>query len=145
MRISDWSSDVCSSDLPCPPAAARPRQLSVTRIETWMGDPYALYAREILHLRPLDPLDADPGAAERGTLVHAALEQFLKRHPKVLPPDALDDLLEIGSELFHPVRAKPGDFAFWWPRFLRVARWFVAYEAATPPNVAPSYVETRRA
>src|SRR3546814_2537943 len=63
-----------------------------------MGDPYALYAREILHLRPLDPLDADPGAAERGTLVHAALEQFLKRHPKVLPPDALDDLLEIRSE-----------------------------------------------
>src|SRR3546814_5814592 len=41
----------------CPPAAARPRQLSVTRIETWMGDPYALYAREILHLRPLDPLE----------------------------------------------------------------------------------------
>src|SRR3546814_1197290 len=87
MRISDWSSDGALPiwpPLPCPPAAARPRQLSVTRIETWMGDPYALYAREILHLRPLDPLDADPGAAERGTLVHAALEQFLKRHPKVL-------------------------------------------------------------
>ncbi|HMA16473.1 MAG TPA: double-strand break repair protein AddB [Kiloniellaceae bacterium] len=128
---------------PCPPVAARPRSLSVTRIETWMGDPYALYAREILRLKPLDPLDADPGAAERGTLVHAALEQFLKRHPGALPPGALDDLLEIGAEVFRPIRAKPGAFAFWWPRFLRVARWFVAEEAARRAAVAESFVEIR--
>jgi ATP-dependent helicase/nuclease subunit B len=129
--------------LPCPPVAARPRELSVTRIETWMGDPYALYAREILRLRPLDPLDADPGAAERGTLVHAALEQFLKQHPRHLPATALDDLMEIGDRVFRPIRAKPGAFAFWWPRFLRVARWFVAEEAARRATVAESFVEIR--
>ena len=53
---------------PCPPVAARPRTLSVTEIETWRRDPYAIYARHILRLKPLDPLDAEPGAAERGTL-----------------------------------------------------------------------------
>ncbi len=35
---------------PCPPLAARPRQLSVTQIETWIRDPYAIYARHTLRL-----------------------------------------------------------------------------------------------
>jgi ATP-dependent helicase/nuclease subunit B len=131
--------------LPCPPVSARPRELSVTRIETWMGDPYALYAREILRLKPLDPLDADPGAAERGTLVHAALEQFLKLHPKALPAAALDDLMEIGDEVFRPIQAKPGAFAFWWPRFLRVAQWFVAEERPRRACIADSHVEIKGA
>ncbi len=38
---------------PRPPLAARPRQLSVTQIETWLQDPYAIYARHILQLRAL--------------------------------------------------------------------------------------------
>ena len=36
---------------PRPPLAARPRQLSVTRIETLIRDPYAIYARHVLKLR----------------------------------------------------------------------------------------------
>src|SRR3546814_1820362 len=32
MRISDWSSDVCSSDLRCLPAASRTPMLSIIRI-----------------------------------------------------------------------------------------------------------------
>lgn len=132
-----------SEPLPRPPREARPRELSVTRIETWMGDPYALYAQEILKLRPLDPIDADPGAAERGTLVHEALERFLKLHPGVLPPDAHDSLIAIGTEVFRPIMAKPGAFAFWWPRFLRIAGWFISEERARRPTVAESFVETQ--
>lgn len=131
--------------LPCPPLAARPRELSVTRIETWMGDPYALYAREILRLRALDPLDADPGAAQRGTLVHEALERFLKAYPDKLPDDALDAMIEIGAEVFRPVSARPGAFAFWWPRFRRVAAWFVAEERARRGGIAASFVEIKGA
>jgi ATP-dependent helicase/nuclease subunit B len=127
--------------LPRPPLEARPRELSVTRIETWMGDPYALYAREILKLRPLDPIDADPGAAERGTLVHETLERFLKLYPAALPPDAHDHLIEIGIEVFRPIMAKPGAYAFWWPRFQRIAAWFIAEERARRPLIAESFVE----
>src|SRR5439155_2916890 len=71
--------------VPRPPVAARPRRLSVTEIETWMRDPYAIYARHVLRLTALDPLDADPGAAERGRLVHSALDRFVKVHPGALP------------------------------------------------------------
>ena len=49
---------------PRPPVAARPRHLSVTEIETWMRDPYQIYARHILGLRALDPIEADPGEGE---------------------------------------------------------------------------------
>ena len=113
---------------PRPPLAARPRRLSVTQIETWMRDPYALYARHILGLKPLDPLDADPGAAERGTLVHEALEAYLRAHPKAPPADPLAALLDEGRKVFEPLRARPGLWAFWWPRFLRLAEWFAAVD-----------------
>jgi ATP-dependent helicase/nuclease subunit B len=116
--------------LPCPPLTARPRQLPVTQIETWIRDPYAIYARHILNLRALDELDVDPGRADLGIAVHHALAKFIARHPRELPLFAEDELLAIGRDAFGPVLSRPGVWAFWWPRFERVARWFVAEERA---------------
>jgi len=115
---------------PRPPVAARPRRLSVTAIELWRRDPYALYAQRILKLRPLDPLDADPGAAERGEIIHHALDQFISRHPDRLPVDALAALIAEGREAFGDTMGHPSVAAFWWPRFERVAAWFVTFELA---------------
>src|SRR6185369_4721219 len=108
---------------PKPLVAARPRRLSVTEIETWLRDPYAIYARHVLRLRPLDPLDADPGAAERGTVIHRALDAFLRAHADALPADAEQRLIEAGRQAFGSLLDQPAVYAFWWPRFLRVARW----------------------
>lgn len=114
---------------PRPPVAARPRQLSVTRIEVWRRDPYAIYAHYILSLKALDELDAEPGAAERGNIIHQALEDFVTIHPQgALPDNAYDSLIEIGAKVFAPVMDRPGVRAFWWPRFKRVAEWFIATE-----------------
>ena len=113
---------------PTPPVKNRPRKLSVTRIETWVRDPYAIYAREILRLRPLDPLDAEPGPMERGIIVHEALDRFQKAYPGDLPDDAERRLLEIGRGVFDENLAHPGVEAFWWPRFERLAAWYVDYE-----------------
>jgi ATP-dependent helicase/nuclease subunit B len=128
---------------PRPPVEARPRLLRVTEIETWMRDPYAIYARRILRLEPLDPLDADPGAAERGSFIHHALDIFLKRYPKELPVDAAERLLALGAEAFGPALERPGVSAFWWPRFERIARWFVANERARRADLAASHSEVR--
>ncbi len=111
---------------PRPPLAARPRALAVTDIETWIRDPYALYAKRLLGLKPLLPIDADPGAAERGVMIHQALDHFLERHPAGLPENALDELLECGRQAFGEALARPGVLAFWWPRFERIAAWLVA-------------------
>lgn len=113
---------------PRPPVAARPSKLSVTQIETWMCDPYALFARHILKLRPLDAIDADPGAAEQGSFIHKALDAFMRAHPDQLPGDALGHLLECGRKAFGEALDRPSVWSFWWPRFERVAAWFVANE-----------------
>jgi len=118
----------CEPPAPCPPVAARPRRLSVTQVETWMRDPYAVYARHVLRLSKLDPLDADPGAADKGEFIHAALDRFVREHPGELPGDALERLLEMGREAFGPVLDRPGVYAFWWPRFQQIAEWFLAQE-----------------
>jgi ATP-dependent helicase/nuclease subunit B len=117
-----------SAPEPRPPVAARPRKLSVTQIETWMRDPYAIYASKILRLEAFEPIDADPGAAERGTFIHAALDKFVRAFPDALPADAERQLLAIGAAEFGAALDRPGVRAFWWPRFERIARWFVAHE-----------------
>ena len=126
---------------PRPPLAARPRKLSVTQIETWLRDPYAIYARHILGLRPLDELDADPGRAELGTIIHRALDEFVHCFPRGLPADAEAELLQIGREQFGPFLSRPGAWAFWWPRFERIARWLVAEERARRSTIAESLSE----
>jgi ATP-dependent helicase/nuclease subunit B len=126
---------------PKPPVSARPDRLSVTQIETWMRDPYAIYARHILGLRKLDGIDEDPGAADYGNLIHDALDQFIARHPEHLPADGEHELLIIGREVFKPLAARPGLWAFWWPRFERIAKWFIQTEAVRREAVRKSYTE----
>ncbi len=128
---------------PRPPRAARPRRLSVTEIETWMRDPYAIYARHILRLEPLEPLDADPGAADRGQFIHQALDAFVRRYPAALPARPVEALLALGRASFGEALARPGVWAFWWPRFERIAQWFVAQEAERRPFVAASWTEAK--
>jgi ATP-dependent helicase/nuclease subunit B len=113
---------------PVPPFEARPRQLSVTEIEDLLRDPYTIYARHVLKLAPLDVVDAAPGAAERGTVVHDAIGEFGKTYPGKLPDDPARVLTEIGRESFKPLSEYPEARAFWWPRFERIAEWFAGFE-----------------
>jgi ATP-dependent helicase/nuclease subunit B len=126
---------------PSPPLNARPRQLSVTSVETWIRDPYAIYARHILRLKAFDPIDQDPGAAERGMFVHAALDRFLRTYPGSLPEDAEAQLLRIGREEFGRSLDRASLREFWWPRFERVAAWLVNYERERRPLIAQSFSE----
>jgi ATP-dependent helicase/nuclease subunit B len=74
---------------PRPPVAARPRGLFVTQVETWVRDPYAVYARQVLKLRALAPPDERVEVRIRGTAIHAAFEVLAEDWP-VLAPDAAD-------------------------------------------------------
>ena len=79
---------------PKPPVETRPRQLGVTDVEVWTRDPYAIYAKRILRLRPLDRPDEPLEARARGIAIHAAFERFAKDYPTVLPNDPKTQLLE---------------------------------------------------
>ncbi|MEP9376077.1 double-strand break repair protein AddB [Aquabacter sp. CN5-332] len=113
---------------PTPPLALRPRQLSVTEIETFLRDPYSIFAKHVLNLQPLEPLDAAPGGAQRGTALHDALGDFAKAFPEHLPDDALEQLLALGRKAFARLAVFPAEHALWWARFQRVAGWVVEFE-----------------
>ena len=126
---------------PRPPVHTRPRTLRVTEIETWLRDPYAIYGRHVLRLKKLDPLDQEPGPAERGTAIHRALEKFLSAYPTTLPEDALRHLLEIGQAAFREKGASDAVLSLWRPRFERAARWFLDYEKTRRSEVERTILE----
>jgi ATP-dependent helicase/nuclease subunit B len=128
---------------PRPPVNARPRSLSVTEIEHWLRDPYTIYAKHILKLPRLDPIDMPPGAAERGSIIHAVIGEFTKRYAAEWPDDPYGELLRIGRVHFAPLGDFPEARAFWWPRFERVARWFADYEKARRAGMAAAHAEIR--
>ncbi|MCA3561196.1 MAG: double-strand break repair protein AddB [Aestuariivirga sp.] len=115
---------------PRPPVALRPKALSVTRIEKLIRDPYAIYARFILNVEPVKPVSSVPDLARRGTIVHAAIGDFLNRFPKHLPADAAGELEKDGSRHFQQIADYPGVVSFWWPRFRRIAAWMAEQEPA---------------
>ena len=84
---------------PRPPLDLRPRKMSVTRVETWLSNPYAIFARDILKLDKLPALGADPNAALRGTIVHAIMRRFAQAHPDALPADAERELMAIARDV----------------------------------------------
>jgi ATP-dependent helicase/nuclease subunit B len=63
---------------PCPPIAARPRELPVTAIKSLICDPYAIYAEYVLGLRPLNPLHPVADPMLRGKVLHSVLERFVR-------------------------------------------------------------------
>jgi ATP-dependent helicase/nuclease subunit B len=120
---------------PAPPLEARPAELSVTQIEDLLRDPYTIYARHVLQLRPLDAVDTPPGARDRGSVIHGAVAEFTEKYAQALPADPLAALLAIGEEHFAALQDYPEARAFWWPRFTRIARWFVSWEAGRRASV----------
>jgi ATP-dependent helicase/nuclease subunit B len=128
---------------PTPPRATRPLKLSVTAIEDWLRDPYTIYAKYILKLTPLDPVDMPLSAADRGSAIHDALGEFTQTFSTTLPDDPARALRGIGEKYFAPLMERPEARALWWPRFQRIAAWFAEWEIARRGNVAAIDAEIR--
>lgn len=77
-----------SRPAPVPPVEARPRRMAVTRVEALTRDPYSVWARDILRLYPLERPDEAVDVRARGTAIHKAFEDFVRKHPRDLPADA---------------------------------------------------------
>ena len=103
---------------PMPRPDQRPRKLSVTSVDRLKADPFAFYAREILKLHALDPVDADHTAAWKGSAVHKVLEQWLRDDD--CDPDTLRPRAEalLRDEALHPMLR-----TLWQPRLLEAIDW----------------------
>jgi ATP-dependent helicase/nuclease subunit B len=128
---------------PRPPRSVRPLKLSVTAIEDWLRDPYTIYAKYILRLNPLDPVDMPLSAADRGSAIHDALGEFTQTFARELPDNPARALRDIGQKYFAPLMERPEARALWWPRFQRIAAWFSNWEIARRGNLTGIEAEIR--
>ena len=104
---------------PVPPPELRPKKIAVTDVDRLKADPYAFYAKRILGLLQLDPVDADSSAAWRGTAVHDILERWAREDDCAL--DRLHDRARAMFDDAHPMQR-----ALWRPRLMEAIDWIVA-------------------
>jgi ATP-dependent helicase/nuclease subunit B len=123
---------------PRPSAEQRRVAISATALDRLRGDPYQFYAREILGLATLDPLDAEPSAAWRGTAVHKILETW---HRAGAPRGELGPL---GERMLAEMSAHPFTKATWQPRLVRALEWIDAEtQRLAAEGRAPALWETK--
>jgi ATP-dependent helicase/nuclease subunit B len=130
--------------LPRPPVELRPKQFSVTEIETLRRDPYALYAEKILRLKEMPSLGGDLGASDFGNAVHRALERFIAGHPAgPLPADARETL-RAGLREELATQLQDADFAaLKWPQIEKMIDFYLGFEARRRDEIKAIKTECR--
>lgn len=123
---------------PCPPITARPNKLSVTQIKTLIRDPFAIYARKVLKLDPLDPLVPTADAPLRGTIIHGILERFIAEKHE---PDNRAAFMRIAQEEFERDCPWPSIRAQWLAKLERSIDQFLADEVERQENAVEHLVE----
>ena len=106
---------------PSPSVAQRPKLIPVTDVDRLKADPFAFYARRVLRLSRLDPVDADAGPAWRGTAVHEILQHWAEAG--VFDPA---DLEARARAMFDQPQVHPLLKALWQPRLIEAIRWIAA-------------------
>lgn len=128
---------------PTPPLSARPKKISLTGVQTWLEDPYQIYARYVLKLNALEPIEKPFDAAGRGDLLHGVLESFVHDFPEDLPNRAHDILLEKARAHVQGSDIDEDALSFWWPRFAAVSEWFLNQETLWRAKARPLAQEAR--
>jgi len=113
---------------PAPPVEKRPRRLSVTEIETLLRDPYAIYAKHVLRLKKLAPLEESADAADYGAIVHQGLHRFFQRNGTAWPAGAAGQLAVDMEAALQEAGMRPALACWWRPRLQRIAAWVAEAE-----------------
>ena len=110
---------------PRPPVEHRPKRILVTDLDRLKADPFAFYAKTMLRLRSLDPVDADQTAAWKGSAVHDVLDSWFKQDD--CDPSTLAERARrlIEGDDIHPMLR-----ALWGPRLEEAISWVATAVAA---------------
>ena len=118
LDLPEETQPFASRPKPLPSLDQRRVKISITDFDQLKSDPYSFYAKKILRLLSLDPVDADPDHKWRGILVHDILEKWFKDDrcsPQRLIARA-EDLLKNGA--LDPILR-----ALWQPRVADGLQW----------------------
>ncbi len=120
---------IIKKDYPNPPLENRLKHISATDISKWIRDPYYIYAKRILKLKPLNKIDEEASFANFGNFVHEVLENFIKDYDKINANNRLETLTDnYGKKYFQKYFTTPESYLLWWSRFKNIANWFVKNE-----------------
>lgn len=131
------------SPIPAAPIPRLPARLSITEIGTLRRDPYALYARHLLKLIPLDPVDPPLDGRERGTLLHDILYAWCNSEDSQDASRAEQSLRDIGVEKFRPFQHEVEFYRFWWQKFIALIPKFIAFHTPRLESAASIAYELR--
>lgn len=123
-----------SAPAPKPPAGKRPRKFSATEFDKWITDPYAIYAKHVLGLHKLEPIDDVPGAALRGTIIHNLLADLAKETPN---PDAQLETIKRNWS------GQPVIGQYWSIRMRALVDWFTQRHAEQSADIDALLIEER--
>ena len=127
-----------SPPAPQPPVCARPSRLAVTRIETWLRDPYAIFARYILKLRKLDRFNEPFGRRDIGMLIHTAFEDYARSSTQNAAT-----MERIIGKLTDHYALPPHARALWHFPLQRAGDWFVDWHKKRKQEGYPHVIEGR--
>ncbi|RKF13391.1 double-strand break repair protein AddB [Roseovarius spongiae] len=128
---------------PCPPVAHRPDRLSVTEIKRLIRDPYSIYAKHVLRLRPLDPLMKLPDYLLRGIVLHKVLEVFVSETAQDAALCTTERLLATADRVLAEHVPWREARVMWRARLGRIAERFVTTELTRRAIAQPTGFEKR--
>ena len=133
----DWASETkkvirkepAKRPSPKPPKNTRPKKLSVTEIKTLIRDPYAIYAKHVLKLKPLRPLHRSADPLLRGVIIHRIFEQFIKNWQYGFSTlEQKKFLMDLTKRQLTEKVSSPTAQLFWFSRVEKIADWFASEE-----------------
>lgn len=138
LRYLSWARDMDKADtyvpdsfpLPNPPVHVRPRLLWATHMQDLLFNPYAIYARFILALEPLDDIDREMDASFLGVLMHDVLEKAGNNFNALT--DA--DVVALVEDAIASYQMTGKIQIFWRERLLRGVHFFMSEHRARLPE-----------
>lgn len=85
-----------------PPHQIRPKKLSATEVELLIRDPYGLYIKRCLNLKPLNPISLQITPSQKGQIFHEILHLYICQHPS--PPFFEQDLNNLAKNILKPLK-----------------------------------------
>lgn len=149
-RLLDWWAKFdtaeqvqsAQSPAPRPPVEARPKQLSVTQIETLLHNPYEIYAKKILNLREWEAVDAPASASHRGTWLHGLMEDLIRTDGHKAD-DVAGALLALAETAQTSRAGGSAVLQHWQARLVALSEWVARYEGERQSEVEQSYPEVQ--
>ena len=125
-----------------PPKNARIRKISISDLHRLEKEPYAIYAKNILNLKPLNPIIQKPNSRIFGIILHQILENYFKSN--IYSPNYqknLKNLLSIAHKQIKPFDSFPETYAFWIKKLELITNWVIKNDIKRRKIADKIYIE----